>query len=772
MKLKILLLSVVLALGIGIFSFLQQSETKDIKRIGYDTSLSIKTIYETAFNTYKLSAQKEYHSLMNNQKAMEILKSFKVATNKQKKLLRGELYRLFAKHYKYLKKSDVRQFHFHTHEGKSLLRFHVPHSNGDSLIDMRYSIKVANTQLKPVYGFEGGKIYPGFRYLFPIVKDNIHLGSIEYSVSFEAIEKLIKITFPNYTYHLHLDGSISYNKVFKWHRDYFESSVFKNNHYIENRLLSPITSKVKENILIKKLNDIVIKNTQFKKIINEKRDFNIPIILHNQGYIVSFLSIEDTTNKHAAYLVSYAKNNELILIRDKYYIFYFILFMGITIVYILSYIVIYQIEKIITQNQQLEKTNTDQFDQITEQKNELQSIFNTTKDGISMTDLETNFLFINKAYEDITGFTQDELLKTSCAKLSAPEDVERVKKTLGRVLKNGYVENLEKTCIVKDGKRIRVNISITLMPDGQKLLLSVRDVTDIKSKENTIHEYVKLIDKNIITSTTDLEGNIISVSDAFCKISGYSKDEIIGKNHRITNHPDMEISVYDEIWDSITKDNIWKGELKNIKKDKSYYWVMATISPSYDIDGNKVGYTAIRQDITDKKIIEEISITDGLTNIYNRRYFNDLFPKVINSARRKNELVCFLIIDVDFFKQYNDHYGHQMGDDVLIKISSAIKDSLKRANDYCFRLGGEEFGVIFNVERVEQSIMFANTIRANIENLKIKHCKSTIHSSITASMGLICKNAKEIQDEAQIYKEADVLLYKAKESGRNKVISN
>lgn len=167
--------------------------------------------------------------------------------------------------------------------------------------------------------------------------------------------------------------------------------------------------------------------------------------------------------------------------------------------------------------------------------------------------------------------------------------------------------------------------------------------------------------------------------------------------------------------------------------------------------------------------LKQISITDGLTNIYNRRYFNELFPKIINSAKRKNELLSFVIIDIDYFKKCNDTYGHQKGDTVLKSVATCIKDSLHRADDYCFRLGGEEFGVIFKADNKEKAIQFANTIRQNIENLQIEHTSNSASKYITASIGLVCKNASKIKDDDSIYKEADELLYKAKEKGRNRV---
>ena len=298
--------------------------------------------------------------------------------------------------------------------------------------------------------------------------------------------------------------------------------------------------------------------------------------------------------------------------------------------------------------------------------------------------------------------------------------------------------------------------------------LKNRQINNINSQ---MKKYIKIVDENVLTSSTDLDGNITYASEAFCEISGYTKDELIGQNHRIIRHSDMKESTYKELWETITSGKTWKGEIKNKKKNGDYYWVKASISPVFDNKGEIISYTAIREDITDKKIIEEISITDGLTNIYNRRYFDEIFPKIINEAKRKNELIAFLFMDIDHFKQYNDNYGHQKGDEVLINFAACLKQSLHRSSDYTFRLGGEEFAVVYQMETKEKAVEFANTLRKNIENLKIEHKYSSVSSYITASMGLICKNANEIVID-EIYKQADDLLYQAKRSGRNQVKVN
>lgn len=112
------------------------------------------------------------------------------------------------------------------------------------------------------------------------------------------------------------------------------------------------------------------------------------------------------------------------------------------------------------------------------------------------------------------------------------------------------------------------------------------------------------MDKNIISSSTDLDGTIVDVSEAFCKLTGYLRDEFIGKNHNILRHVDIADSNYKIMWDTIISGQIWHGEVKNVKKDGSLYWADATVFPLFNDEDVKIGYMAIRQNITDKKTKE------------------------------------------------------------------------------------------------------------------------------------------------------------------------
>ena len=128
------------------------------------------------------------------------------------------------------------------------------------------------------------------------------------------------------------------------------------------------------------------------------------------------------------------------------------------------------------------------------------------------------------------------------------------------------------------------------------------------------------------------------------------------------------------------------------------------------------------------------------------------------------------MIDVDFFKKFNDIYGHQAGDMTLQKIAMVLKNSINRPNDYVFRLGGEEFGILYSAKTQEDGFCFMEKIRQNIENLKIKHSDNSASEFVTISTGVYFIKPKDITSVENIYKECDEKLYRAKEGGRNRVV--
>lgn len=281
--------------------------------------------------------------------------------------------------------------------------------------------------------------------------------------------------------------------------------------------------------------------------------------------------------------------------------------------------------------------------------------------------------------------------------------------------------------------------------------------------------YIQMVDEHVITSTTDLHGNITSVSKAFCDISGYTEQELIGKSHNIVRHPDMPKSLYDDLWTTIKQGKSWSGEVKNRKKDGGYYWVKVYVNPNFNPLGQVTGFTAVRQDITDHKKVEQMMHTDELTQLYNRRYYNQKLGGYIEKNHADGCWIGYLMIDADNFKKYNDTYGHQAGDDVLREISQSLTAVFSQPNDIVFRLGGEEFCVIYTAAKADDLRVRANESRQNLQDKQIEHSANPPYDCVTLSMGLM-ELAPELQyANDEIYKYADEALYRAKQKGRNQV---
>jgi diguanylate cyclase (GGDEF)-like protein/PAS domain S-box-containing protein len=288
----------------------------------------------------------------------------------------------------------------------------------------------------------------------------------------------------------------------------------------------------------------------------------------------------------------------------------------------------------------------------------------------------------------------------------------------------------------------------------------------VKKEEETV-SYLNLIDSNVITSSTDENGKITEVSRAFERISGYKKEELIKKSHSIIRHEDMPESIFSDMWKTIKSGEIWSGELKNRCKNGGFYWVRTVIHPQFDFSKNIIGYKAIREDITDKKRIEELSIRDGLTGLYNRRHFDSVFEKLLKEFQENGKKLSFLLMDIDNFKKYNDTYGHQAGDTALRKVSKTVLSKFSKIDGYSFRLGGEEFGVLF--DGGEKSLELSEELRIAIKELSIPHSSNDEKEVVTISMGLYIIEPESSVTEEEVYRCADKALYNSKKSGRDRV---
>ncbi|MBN2782198.1 MAG: diguanylate cyclase [Campylobacterales bacterium] len=265
----------------------------------------------------------------------------------------------------------------------------------------------------------------------------------------------------------------------------------------------------------------------------------------------------------------------------------------------------------------------------------------------------------------------------------------------------------------------------------------------------------EILDQIVPIKIKDKGGVVSYVNSAFEEITKISKNDILGIKE------ELETSSNDYI----------KKEFCVDSEDQNSKLVQRLTSPLIDKDGIFIGEISVYIDVTEKKNFEKLSIIDHLTNLYNRRYFNEQLFRSIHSCKRDKKILCFAIMDIDNFKKYNDSHGHQDGDKALKIVSKSLADSIHRGSDYAFRLGGEEFGMLFEANSKDLAYIFIDNVRQNIQNLNIEHSLNGDYKVIIISAGLICVDfSVEDIDENGLYSMADHSLYEAKHRGRNKVV--
>lgn len=377
--------------------------------------------------------------------------------------------------------------------------------------------------------------------------------------------------------------------------------------------------------------------------------------------------------------------------------------------------------------------------------------------------------YVNDMFCDITGYTRQELLKLSVSDLYVDQDLYKLHQNWDLVKKQKKMQ-YESQFRVASGKIIDVEIMAAYASDeNQEIKISyLRDMTDrnrmlneLEALNHGLSKSQELIDRHIPIATSDLKGNIMDCNLAYTRLTGYERSELVGHNFSAFSSKDNSSKVHQELWATIIHNRTWEGELKNIRKDGSEYWVRSIINPYFDEHGNKIGYKTVREEVTDKKTLEVLAVTDVLTGLFNRTKFDEIIRYEMVKYKRQQTPTTLVLCDIDLFKKVNDEHGHLIGDEVLKRIANMIKDSL-RESDVVARWGGEEFAILLPDTSPTEAIRVSEKIRLFIESYEFEDV-----GKVTLSFGLSALT--ENDNESSWFKRTDEALYQSKESGRNKV---
>lgn len=292
------------------------------------------------------------------------------------------------------------------------------------------------------------------------------------------------------------------------------------------------------------------------------------------------------------------------------------------------------------------------------------------------------------------------------------------------------------------------------------------------------------LDQHAIVATTDVSGRITYVNQSLCDISGYSKEELLGQDHRLLNSGTHSPDFFQDMYNAISAGKVWSGEVCNRAKNGSLYWLMTTIVPYMDSDNKPTQYIAMRTDITERKLAEaqiyNLAFYDPLTNLPNRRLLNDRLGQALTASKRNRLYSALMFIDLDNFKPLNDEHGHVVGDLLLVEVARRISSCIREA-DTVARFGGDEFVVMLSelgadkANSAAQAGIVAEKVRSALADsytLVLPSSDSTqtysVEHQCTSSIGVVVFLNQETTSE-DVLKHADVAMYQAKEGGRNRI---
>jgi len=373
----------------------------------------------------------------------------------------------------------------------------------------------------------------------------------------------------------------------------------------------------------------------------------------------------------------------------------------------------------------------------------------------------------NDRATELTGYPREELVGCSLYTLFSAEFRQTVRDNIAR----DYDQPYEIEGIRRDGSRCQLEVRGKTFRSGNQVFRAsaLRDITELREREEQFRMLSAAVEHSPASIIiTDAKGRIEYVNPAFCRLTGYSAEEALGKNPRILKAGDQPPELYQELWKTLLRGEEWRGEFHNRRKDGSHFWEAASISAIKNAKGVIRHFVAIKDDITERKQmwdqLQQMAQFDMLTGLPNRRMVLDQLAKMVALAKRGNQRFALLFVDLDGFKRINDSYGHEAGDRVLKTVAARLSACI-RSSDIVGRMGGDEFTVILStLTHYEDAGQVAEKI---LQTLRLPiTLPSGVQDRIGSSIG-ISVFPEDAQDGDGLLATADDAMYAVKHSGKN-----
>lgn len=391
-------------------------------------------------------------------------------------------------------------------------------------------------------------------------------------------------------------------------------------------------------------------------------------------------------------------------------------------------------------------------------------------DGFHVLEADGTLVDASDSFFEMLGYRSEEILGQHISFWDAKFSMDALNTLVSDHMKTEKTKLFETLHRHKDDRLVEVEISCRPVQIGAKRLLinASRDISGRKAIERQLRLSAIVFNAaNEAIAVTDKNNRFLQVNQAFERITGYSAEDVIGKNPSILSSGRQPKDFYQRMWTALVQEGRWSGEIWNRRKTGEFFPEWLSITRISNDLGETENHVAIFTDITEQKAAEEaiqqLAYHDPLTGLANRRMMLDRVQNEVDRCSRLDLRVAVLFIDLDYFKNVNDHHGHLIGDELLVCVAKRIKESVRRS-DIVGRLGGDEFLVIMpDVRETDFAAVVAETILAR---LAAPFNIGGIEMSISASIGLAI-SPDDAGNVTELLKFADIAMYEAKQKGRN-----
>ncbi len=403
-----------------------------------------------------------------------------------------------------------------------------------------------------------------------------------------------------------------------------------------------------------------------------------------------------------------------------------------------------------------------------------ESLVEAAPDAWLIVDAEGRIRGVNARTLSIFGYEREEMLGMEVEALMPP----RVQQQhVGQ--RNNFFANLrprpidksgDLVAMAKDGREFPVEISLShTMKNGVSLAIAaMRDVSEkrkAEQRQRLTQQVFEITAEPIVI--TDSERRMIDMNDAFCQLTGYSREELLGQTPALLSSGRHDADFYRNIWQSLQQQGHWQGEIWNRHKDGGAYPNLVTISSVKNNNGRTTHYVATYSDISSLKENEDrlelLAHFDQLTSLPNRMLFHDRLRSARARAHRNGTLVAVMYVDLDGFKAVNDTLGHAAGDQLLGKVAAQLRACV-REDDTVARLGGDEFAILFN--GLEDATLVVQLARRIIDSLDLSVACDSGPLKVSGSAGISIYPI-DAESEECLLEYADQAMYEAKRRGKH-----